>query len=245
MRMYTDSGSITLTAYIDQYLKIKFGSSDVRVRGAAGEATLVPCPSGLTFNDTETIIYGANGISDLGDLSNKYPGTVDVSKGVKLTNLKIGNSADGYKNTHLTTLTLGNNKLLRTIDVTNCPNLTGNLDVSKCTALREFYGAGSGLKGITFVDGGDLETLELPKGLTNLTIKNHVNLTTLNTTQFDNLQTLILKNSKLNASDLIMSNFKTLTRIYCIFEEVAKVELYNFVLNYLLKCLFYLRARLH
>lgn len=235
MRMYTDTGSITLTPYIDQYLKIKYGSSDVRVRGAAGEATLVPCPSGLTFNDTETIIYGANGISDLGDLSNKYPGTVDVSKGIKLANLKIGNSADGYENPHLTTLTLGNNKLLRTIDVSNCPNLVGNLDVSKCTALREFYAAGSGLKGITFVDGGDLEVLELPTSLTNLTIKNHVNLTTLNTTQFDNLQTLILKNSKLNVSELLMANFKTLTRIYCIFEEEANIEMYNFVLNYLLK----------
>ena len=235
MRMYTDTGSITLTPYIDQYLKIKYGSSDVKVRGVAGEATLVPCPAGLTFNDTETIIYGANGISDLGDLSTKYPGTVDVSKGVKLANLKIGNSADGYQNPNLTTLTLGNNKLLRTIDVSNCPNLVGNLDVSKCTALREFYAAGSGLKGVTFVDGGDLEVLELPRGLTNLTIKNHVNLTTLNTTQFDNLQTLILKNSKLNASELLMANFKTLTRIYCIFEKEANIEMYNFVLNYLLK----------
>ncbi len=80
MRMYTDTGSFTLTPYIDQYLKIKYGSADVKVRGIANQETLVPCPAGLTFNDTETIIYGANGISKIGDISNKYPGTVDVVK---------------------------------------------------------------------------------------------------------------------------------------------------------------------
>lgn len=234
MRMYTNSGSITLTPYIDQYLKIKYGSSDVAVRGEANKATIVPCPTGLVFNDTETIIYGANNISSLGDLANKYPGTVDVSKGSKLIELKIGDSASGYSNSHLTTLTLGNNKLLRSIDVSNCPNLTGNLDVSSCTALREFKGTGSGLKGITFVDGGDLETLELPASLTNLTIKNHKNLTSISPSSFENLQTLVLKNTGVNASDIFMSSYKTLTRVYCIFEQSANVVFSNAILNYLI-----------
>ena len=234
MRMYTDTGSITVTPYIDQYLKIKYGSADVKVRGAAGEPTLVPCPGGLTFNDTETIIYGANGISSIGDVSDKYPGTVDVSKGLKLSELKIGSDASGYVNTHLATLTLGNNKLLRSIDVTNCPNLVGNLNVEGCTALREFKAAGSGLKGVTFVDGGDLETLILPETITNLTIKNHNNLTTVTPSKFDNLQTLILKNTGLNATDILNANYKSLTRLYCIFPQEANIELSIFTLDYLL-----------
>jgi endonuclease/exonuclease/phosphatase family metal-dependent hydrolase len=82
--MYTDEGTFKITPYIDQYLKIRYGSADVKVRGKAGEETTVPCPAGFVFNDTETIIYGANGISEIGDLSTKYPGTVDVSKGLKL-----------------------------------------------------------------------------------------------------------------------------------------------------------------
>ena len=234
MRMYTETGNITITPYIDQYLKIKYGSADVKVRGVSGTPTLVPCPAGLTFNDTETIIYGANGISEIGDLSDKYPGTVDVSKGLKLSKLQIGSSAANYVNTHLTTLTLGNNKLLRSIDVSNCPNLVGNLNVEGCIALREFKASGSGLRGISFVDGGDLEVLELPTTLTNLTIKNHRNLTQVTPSKFDNLQTLILKNSKLNASDILSTNYKSLTRIYCIFNQEANVELSMFILDYLL-----------
>ena len=234
MRMYTDKGTFTVTPYIDQYLKIRYGSADVKVRGNAGSPTVVPCPTGLTFNDTETIIYGANGISEIGDLSDKYPGTVDVSKGLKLSALKIGSSASGYENTHLTTLTLGNNKLLRSIDVSNCPNLEGNLNVEGCTALREFKATGSGLKGITFVDGGDLEILELPTCLTNLTIKNHANLLSVKPSKFTDLQTLVLKNSKLNASDLISANYRSLTRIYCTFEQEANVELSTFILDHLI-----------
>lgn len=234
MRMYTDNGSFIVTPYIDQYLKIRYGSADVKVRGQAGIPTLVPCPPGLVFNDTETIIYGANGISEIGDLSTKYPGTVDVSKGLKLAALKIGDSTSGYENPHLTTLTLGNNKLLRTIDVSNCPNLVGNLNVEGCTALREFYSHGSGLKGITFVDGGDLETLELPVTLTNLTIKNHANLTSISPSKFNDLQTLVLKNSRLDASDLISTNYRNLTRIYCTFEQEANVTLSVYILNHLL-----------
>lgn len=234
MRMYTNNGTFAITPYIDQYLKIKYGSSDVKVRGAANNSTMVPCPTGLVFNDTETIIYGAENISDLGDLSPKFPGTVDVSKGVRLSALKIGDSSTGYTNTHLTSLTLGNNKLLRTIDVSNCPNLTGNLDVSSCTALREFKAKGSGLKGVTFVEGGDLTTLELPTTLTNLTVKDHINLTTIIPSTFDSLQTLVLKNTRVNASDILMANYKSLNRIYCIFEQSANVTLSNFVLNYIL-----------
>ena len=234
MRMYTNSGTLTLTPFIDQYLKIKYGSSDVKVRGSSGEPTQVPCPGGLVFNDTETIIYGANGISSLGDLSNKYPGTVDVSKGVKLTELKIGSSAAGYTNEHLITLTLGNNKLLRTIDISNCPNLKGNLNVEGCTALREFKAAGSGLKGVTFVDGGDLTTLELPESITNLTVKNHNNLTSVTPVKFTDLQTLILKNTGLNASEILSANYKTLTRLYCVFPAEANTELSMFLLDFIL-----------
>lgn len=235
MRMYTNEGTFKITPYIDQYLKIRYGSADVKVRGRAGEETTVPCPAGLIFNDTETIIYGANGISEIGDLSTKYPGTVDVSKGLKLAALKIGDSAPDYQNTHLTTLTLGNNKLLRSIDVSNCPNLVGNLNVEGCTALREFKATGSGLKGITFVDGGDLETLELPFSLTNLTIKNHANLLSIKPSKFADLQTLILKNSKLDASNLVSANYRNLTRVYCTFEEDANVELSTYIIDYLLE----------
>ena len=150
-------------------------------------------------------------------------------------NVVLERFMQGYVNEHLTTLTLGNNKLLRSIDVSNCPNLTGNLNVEGCTALREFKAAGSGLKGVSFVDGGDLETLVLPTTITNLTIKNHANLVNVTPFKFDNLQTLVLKNTGLNATEILNANYKNLTRLYCVFPQEANIELGLFTLDYLLK----------
>ena len=234
MRMYTKQGAITITPFTDQYLKIKYGSADVKIRATSGVPTLVPCPSGLEFNDTETIIYGANGIADIGDLSSKYPGTVDISRGLKLSKLKVGDSG-AYENVHMTSLTVGNNPLLRSIDVSNCPNLTGNLNVSGCTALREFYAGGTGLRGVTFVDGGDLEKVVLPRTLTNLTIKNHMNIESFEPSSFENLQTLVLQNTNLNASGILSANYKNLTRVYCKFPQDAGVDLHTFILDYLVE----------
>ena len=62
-----------------------------------------------------------------------------------------------------------------------------------------------------------------------------MNLTSISPIKFDNLQTLILKNTGLNATDVLNSNYKTLTRLYCVFPQEANVELSLFTLDYLLK----------
>lgn len=235
MRLYTKDGNFKITPYIDTYIKCRFGSADVKVRAKAGVETELNSPAGLEFNDTETIIFGGSNISSLGDLSTKYAGTVDIKAGTKLRDLIIGSTSEGYSNPYLKILSLGSNDLLTKIDVSNCPNLTGSLNVSGCKKLQEFWGEGTGITGINFVDGGDLRELHLPSTITNLTIKNHINLTTVSPTVFDNLQTLVLKNSRLDAAGLLFNNLNTLTRIYCSFKEEANVVLNTMVMDTLIE----------
>lgn len=234
MRLYTKDGNFKITPYIDTYVKCRFGSADVKVRAKAGQEIELNAPAGLEFNDTETIIFGGSNISSLGDLSSKYAGTVDIKAGAKLKELIVGNRAQGYSNPHLKILSLGSNDLLTKIDVSNCPNLTGSLDVSGCKKLQEVWAEGTNITGITFIDGGDLTELHLPSTITNLTIKNHVNLTDVSPTSFDNLQTLVLKNSRLNATSLFYDNFSSLTRLYCQFDESANVVLNKTIIDTLL-----------
>lgn len=233
MRLYTDNGDFDLTPYIDQYLKIKFGSTNVKVRGKSGEAITVPAPLGLKFNDTETIIYGGSNISDLGDVSNKYAGTVDISKAKKLKRLKVGSSEAGYENTNLKQLSLGNNPLLEEIDVTNCPNLKGNLDVSGCIKLSEFLAQGTGLTGITFTDGGDLRVLRLPSTLTSLIIKNNTGIEELTLDSSMNIQTLILKNTNIDAFKMLVTALNV-TRIYIYLNKDSNATIRKQYLDYLI-----------
>lgn len=234
MRLYTKDGNFKITPYIDTYIKCRFGSADVKVRAKSGEEIELNAPEGLEFNDTETIIFGGSNISSLGDLSSKYAGTVDVKAGSKLKELILGSTADGYSNPYLKVLSLGSNDLLTKIDISNCPNLTGSLDVSGCKKLQEVWAEGTAITGINFVDGGDLTELHLPPTVTNLTIKNHINLLDVSPTSFDNLQTLVLKNTRLNATNLFYDNFSSLTRLYCKFDEASNTSINKTVMDVLL-----------
>jgi hypothetical protein len=217
LRLYTPSewddvepdASIKVTPYADQYTHIKYGSYDVYERSHSGVETTITPPE-ITFNDTETIIYGASRITSIGDLSPLYAGTIDVSKATKLTTLKIG-AGGNYSNTNLKSLTLGNNTMLQELDIRNCPSLTGALDVSGCTNIKKIHATGTGLTSVKLANAGSITHLELPTTITNLTVKNQNSIT--NFTCGTSISTLILENTNLNAQNLLASNPVTKVRI--------------------------------
>ena len=101
----------------------------MQARSARNTQTTLPCPLD-NVNDTEIYIYSASQLASVGDLSGLMVGYADFSKAVKLQSLKIGDASASYSNGNLTELYLGNNELLRTIDVRNCPLLSQAVDIS-------------------------------------------------------------------------------------------------------------------
>lgn len=209
LRLYTPSvwsevepnADITITPYADQYLGILYGSYLERAKGSQNVATTIEAPAGITFNDTETIIYGASRILSIGDLSPLYAGTIDVSKATKLSQLTIGHGGT-YSNTNLTGLTVGNNTLLKSLDVRNCPNLVAPIDVSGCTNIETVRATGTSTTAVTLPNGGNLQTLELPATITNLTIKNQNNISTLTCESFNSVTTLVLENTNADSQSI-------------------------------------------
>lgn len=216
LRLYTPStwqevepnATIRVTPYADQYVKIKYGSYYVYERGKSGVVSEI-VPPDITFNDTETILYGASQVTSVGDLSPLYAGTIDVSKATQLSELKIGHGGN-YSNTNLKNLTLGNNTLLQKLDIRNCPNLSGALDISGCSNIKEIYASGTNLTSVKLADAGSITNLILPDSITNLTIKNQNNLE--NFTCGNNMTTLVIENSNLDSKDILESCDK-LTKI--------------------------------
>ena len=200
----TPSANITVTPYSNGYVRVKYGSYMVGSRCTKGVASLITAPA-ITFNDTETIIYGASKIASLGDLSPLYAGTVDVSNCSRLTELNIGSAVAGYSNANLTTLSVGTNTLLRKLDIRNCPNLTQAVDISGCTSIEEFYAEGTKITGVTLPVAGVLSVLHLPSTLSNLTIKNHPNLTDsgMSLAGIDNITSLVLENVSFDVFALV------------------------------------------
>ena len=185
--------NITIEPYADVYASIKYGSYLVQSRSARNTKTTLPCPLD-NVNDTEIYIYSASQLADVGDLSGLMVGYADFSKAVKLQSLKIGDASETYSNGNLTELYLGNNELLRTIDVRNCPMLSQAVDLSGCTNLEHVYFDGTAITGVDLPKGGIIKTLYLPGTLTNLSIIGHAGITDFSLPTTENLSTFRVEN---------------------------------------------------
>lgn len=184
---------ITVTPYADIYASIKYGSYLVQQRANRNVAYTLDCPLS-NVNDTEIYIYSASQLQSIGDLSGLMVGYADFSMATRLQSLKVGDAADSYSNGNLTELYLGNNTLLRTLDVRNCPNLKQAVDVSGCTNIEQLYFEGAAVTGVQLPNGGILKTLHLPATVTNLTIRNQKAITDFSIGGYDNISTLRLEN---------------------------------------------------
>ena len=201
MRTYTPDDYVVaptnyfeLKPFSDMYLQVLFGSSTIRERAIANVSERVSAPSGLKFNNTETIIYGASRILDVGDLSTKYARTMDFSKALKLKRLQIGNETIGYQNTNLNELTIGNNTMLEYLDIRNCPNLTQSIDLTGCLNIKEVYASGTNIAAVNLASGGNLTTLQLPASVSNLVLVNQPLLTNFSMPSYSNVKSLRLEN---------------------------------------------------
>lgn len=184
---------ITVTPYADVYTSVKFGSYLVQKRAERNKAVVMECPLD-NVNDTEIYIYSASQLASVGDLSGLMVGYAEFSLATKLQSLKVGDASSSYSNGNLTELYLGNNTLLRTLDVRNCPNLTQAVDVSGCTNLEEVYFDGTAITGLSLPNGGILKVLHLPATITNLTVRNQKALTDVTIPSYEKISTLRLEN---------------------------------------------------
>lgn len=190
-------GNITIEPYADIYASIKYGSYLVQQRALRGNTYTLNCPLD-NLNDTEIYIYSSSQLKDIGDLSPLKVGLADFSMATKLQSLKLGDNSSSYSNGNLTSLTLGNNTLLNTLDVRNCINLgTGeqqSIDLSGCTNIEKVYFDGTSIKGVTLPNGGILKVLHLPETITNLTIRNQTAIEEFTLPKYSNITTLRLEN---------------------------------------------------
>ena len=204
---------ITVTPYADIYATVKYGSYLVQQRANRNVAYTLACPLS-NVNDTEIYIYSASQLQSIGDLSGLMVGYADFSMATRLQSLKVGDAADSYSNGNLTELYLGNNTLLRTLDVRNCPNLKQAVDVSGCTNIEHLYFEGTAVTGVHLPNGGILKALHLPETVTNLTIRNQTGITDFVIGGYDNISTLRLENvSEVFDSKAILKQIPTGTRV--------------------------------
>ncbi len=185
--------NVSLTAYVNMYGHVFYNSEMAEKRMTRGIEYEFPwAASGA--EDAVIGINDADMLTDLGDLSPLMVELVDISKATHLTRLKVGDSAEDYSNGNLKTLTLGNNGLLRSLDVRNCPSYAEAVDASGCANIEEAYFDGTAITGLSLPNGGVLKTLHLPGTIANLTLLNQTAITDFVLPSYGQITTLRLEN---------------------------------------------------
>lgn len=186
-------GNVFLTSYINMYGQVYFNSERaehrmVRDREYEFEWTA------LGAEDAVIGVNSAPMITSLGDLSPLMLEYCHIQYAKHLTELKVGDAAEGYENDNFVALTLGNNTLLRKLDVRNCTALTQAVDAGGCTNIEEVYFDGTAIVGLTLPNGGILKKLHLPATVTDLTLRNQTMLNEFVMPGYGSISTLWLEN---------------------------------------------------
>ena len=191
--------AITVTPFSDMYAGVRYKANGTLYQERVTHGVPVTfTPQGETFesennenfNDTETAVYGAHQLSSIGDLAPLYCGSINVSNADKLIELKVGDATEGYSNANLRELSVGTNKLLKKIDVRNCPNFASVLALANCPGIEEVYATGTAITGVEFPESGCLRIAHLPASITNFTMKHQLYIEELTIAGYDNIKTL-------------------------------------------------------
>lgn len=138
-------------------------------------------------HEVESYILNPQLIADLGDLSNKYIGSLNFP-GVqtRLTELKLGRSSrshpisyDCYYNNLLSTLNLGAScPYLQKVNIARCTGLR-SVSFTECPRLQILDAEGSELTNINFPANSILQEVYVPNSLDSLTLTNQPYLHTI------------------------------------------------------------------
>ena len=110
------------------------------------------------------------------------------------------------------TLSVGTNRLLKKIDVRNCPNLTEPLALSGCPNIEEIYATGSGITGVELPLSGYLKVVHLPR-VSNLTLRNQLYINDLRLEGYENIASLNIENCPTIDEQAILQQCTNIKRV--------------------------------
>ena len=185
---------ITLTSYVHMYGHVYYNAEHIAIRMDKG----VPYTFESQASGVEDRVIGINDadkLTSLGDLAPHDVELIDLSPCEMLTEIKIGDGAEDYENYSLTSVTFGENKLLRKVDIRNCVAYAQAPDLSGCGSIEEVLAEGSAITGLKLPNGGILKTLHLPGTVVSLQIVNQPQLADFSIPEYSQITTLRLENA--------------------------------------------------
>lgn len=203
------NSTFKLTPYTDMYLRVKFGSIDGVVRAEKNKTYEVSSGTKDNYNDTETMVYGAQYLLSMGDLSDKYTKLINVTTASRINDLVLGHDAP-YYNDNLTNLSFSSdNTALRKIDVRNCRQLSVMDGLNNLTSLETLLATNTSMSTFALpTTGCNLRTIEYPKALTILKLVDmqYISTSGIKFESYSNIESVWIEKCPLLDTWLIINN---------------------------------------
>lgn len=228
---------IIITPYNDIYATVTYASVHKVTRRAQANTPIalpIPASSGIShYTDTEISIHSAKEIASLGNLSPFRVSTCLIGQGQKLQEIILGSNTPGYTNPNLTNFSIGNdepgslgsNRLLRLIDIRNCINYSGNLQLTNCVSIQEVYADNTKVSGLSTPKGGVLRKLHLPNTINTLEIYDQSELDELIIAGYNNLRVLKLSSPNTLVKQMLLNILDTIPESQILEIQITNIDL--------------------
>ena len=169
--------SLTIETYYPVYYTVKWATNNIETHRIAKNTKKTFRYFSDVSTDREVLLYLPHTLKTIENLDSLQPASIDINKAVNLTNIQVHSKK-------LYSVSLNNNKYLRTIDFNGC-ELLGTDTVSTMSILYAKYlkyldVRGTKLTAVNFSpQGGSLVDCYLPETITSLTIKHQLLLKNL------------------------------------------------------------------
>mgnify|MGYP002520748945 CR=1 FL=1 len=190
----TNYSTFKITPYADIYARVEFDEKKATQKAIRNQEVQLTIEGIENPNNLVVRIYSADQLASIGDISGFLPDEVNITMAENLQSIKVGDSTEGYTNPNLKALTLGANKLLKTIDARNCTALNTSIDASGCQSLLTAYFDNTQIPSIAISNGCAISTLHLPSSIVSLELRNLSNLTDLTIAGYSNLSRVWIEN---------------------------------------------------
>ena len=159
VRAAGNSITYDITPAMDMYPAISNGTSIIRgARTKAGELCRIEVELGGT-GDQQNAIMAASYLQDIGDWYNKNVTGSMIIQGKMLREIRLGHPTEDIL-ISITSLTISNCVSLQKLVLTRIATLSGTLNLSACSHLKEVYIGGTSIVQLVLPIGGGLEIVQ-------------------------------------------------------------------------------------
>ena len=184
---------LTITPYMYMYVSVDYANGVVtrQYRGKPGIPIVIDYP--LDSGDI-IAIESASYLQSIGDISSLYTQEATLTPAIRLKEVLLGNSTEGYSNPYISDVTMVKDGLIETINIENLPALDDELDISTLRNLKTLLAKGSGIQGVILARNCSAEKLSLPALSSLFSIKDLSYLKDIDIDSLGNLKGLIIEN---------------------------------------------------